>query len=88
VACYPGGNLLTFDAGPDAPMLRFYRWGRLVRQVSLGELILDRSKLERTASHNLWGHCIGFNAKGQFEVQTVDRGLLRFDASTGMPLAR
>lgn len=86
VACYSGGNLLALDAGPSVAMLRFYGRGQLVRQVSLAELIPDRSKLQRTVSHYAWGNCVGFNAQGQFEVRTADRGLLRFDASTGVLL--
>ena len=35
------------------------------------------------ASHYQWGQCVGFDAKGRYQVRTADRGLLHFDAGTG-----
>ena len=83
VACYSGMNLLPLDYGPEWPMLKFYQRGELVRQVLLRELIRDRSKLRRTVSHYEWGRCRGFSDDGAYEVETVDRGVLLFDAATG-----
>lgn len=85
VACYSGMNLLPLDYEPEWTMLSFYERGRLVRKVSLAELVPDRSKLRRTVSHYEWGRCRGFDGPRSYAVETVDRGLLRFDAATGQP---
>ena len=84
VVCYSGMNLLPVDYSPEWPMLKFYHRGELVRQVLLRDLILDVSKLKRTVSHYHWGQCMGFGSGGTFEVETVDRGLLRFSLRTGL----
>ena len=83
VVCFGGLNLLSLDYKPSWTMLRFYRRGALVRVWSLGELVPDLMKLQRTASHYSWGKCVGFDATGAFQAETVDRGILRFDAHTG-----
>jgi hypothetical protein len=83
VTCYGGLSLLPLDYRRDWTMLSFYDRGRLVRRVSLGELVPDLSKLRRTASHYEWGRCEGFDGAGKYSVETVDRGALRFDVTTG-----
>ena len=83
VVCYSGLNLLPVDYKPDWIMLKFYERGRLVREWTLRELVPDLSKLQRTASHYRWGQCRGFGSGGLYEVETVDRGNLRFDVRTG-----
>jgi hypothetical protein len=84
VVCFSGLNLLPLDYKPDWPMLKFYHRGTLVRRVLLRDLILDRSKLQRTVSHYYWGRCRGFGSEGRYEVETVDRGVLRFNVRTGL----
>jgi hypothetical protein len=86
VVCFSGLNLLPLDYKPEWPMLTFYDGGRLVRRVLLRDLITDPSKLRRTASHYAWGRCRGFDVQGAFEVETVDRGVLKFDVRTGLPV--
>jgi hypothetical protein len=88
VACYSGLNLLPVDYRPDETMLQFYARGREVRKWSLQELVPDRGKLRRTASHYHWGMCKGFDAISAYQVETVDRGALRFDIGTGALLER
>jgi hypothetical protein len=83
VACYSGLNLLPLDYKPEWTMIEFYKRGKLIRAWSLRELVPDLGKLERTVSHYSWGSCVGFNAKGLYEVRTVDRGSLRFDVRRG-----
>ena len=51
-----------------------------MRKWSLGELVPDLTKLQRTVSHYYWGSFVGFDATGAFRVKTVDRGILRFNA--------
>lgn len=83
VTCFGGVNLLPLDYKRDEPMLTFYDRGRLVRSVTLAELVPDLTKLRRTVSHYEWGRCVGFDGPATYSVETVDRGLLRFDATTG-----
>jgi len=83
IVCYGGLNLLPLNYETSWAMLSFYKRGVVVRKWSLRELIPDLSKLQRTVSHYRWGHCVGFDSKGLYEVQTVDRGKLRFDVCTG-----
>jgi len=83
VVCYSGLNLLPVDYRPDETMLQFHARGGLVRKWTLEELVPDQGKLRRTASHYHWGMCKGFDATGAFQVETVDRGALRFDVRTG-----
>jgi hypothetical protein len=85
VACYSGLNLLPLDYRPEWKMLEFYHHGALIRSWTLAELVLDRSKLRRTASHFEWGACVGFDSKNRFEVRTVDQGAILFNAATGSP---
>ena len=87
VTCFGGLNLLPLDYKSDWTMLSFHERGRLVRQVSLGELVPYPSKLRRTASHYEWGRCVGFEGARKYSVETVDRGTLLFDVTTGQ-LAR
>lgn len=83
VVCFSGLNLLPLDYRPDWVLLKFYERDRLLRQWSVRELIPAPTRLRRTASHYEWGGCAGFVADGSFEVRTVDRGTLRFDAVSG-----
>lgn len=83
VACFSGMNLLPLDYRKDWAMLTFCDRGRLVRRVTLGELVPDLSRLQRTASHYQWGRCVGFDGPGTHVVETVDRGVIRFDVATG-----
>jgi hypothetical protein len=83
VACYSGLNLLPLNYETNLTMLSFCKCGVVFRTWSVGELIPDLSKLQRTVSHYRWGHCVGFDSTGLYEVQTVDRGRLRFDIRTG-----
>lgn len=84
VTAYDGANLLALeDRKPETIMLSFYDRGRLVRHVTLGELVPDLTHLKRTESHFAWGHVDGFNAKGFYTVETVDSKTIVFDATTG-----
>jgi hypothetical protein len=83
VACSSGLNLLPLDYSREEPLVTFYHRGKLVRRVSVGELFPDPRKLRRTVSHYHWGSCSGFDGPRTYKVDTVDRGILRFDVTTG-----
>jgi hypothetical protein len=86
VTGYPGGNLLSRDYQPGDALVTFHRHGPALRQVvvrtvTVAELIADRSKLRRTASHYLWGDLIGWEGE-RFCVKTVEREVC-IDSRTG-----
>jgi hypothetical protein len=85
VTGYFGQDLLDLDHKPDEVMLTFWERGKVIAEVRLDQLVRDRSKLERTASHYFWGSFLGLDAKGCYRVQTVEKKQLGFDAKTGRP---
>ena len=87
VVGYGGQNLIPLDYDPATVMLRFYRMGSPVREVRFDELIRDRSRLVRTASHYSWGR-LGRVDGHLLHVDTVDRGDLVFDMETGLLVSK
>ena len=72
---------------PDMVMLQFLERGRIVREVTLHELMPDLSKMIRTASSWHWGDFWpGLNDRGEFVVNTVDYRTLYFDVESGQLL--
>ena len=82
VTGYDGSNLLA-RRDPNETMLDFWNEGRLLRSVSLKELLPDLNRLEQTVSHWYWGYYVGFDPNGQFVVETVDGKRHLYDVSTG-----
>lgn len=80
---HDGINLLPTNVTKDEPMIRFFRRGKLLNTVTLGELLMDQSHLKRTASHYLWGHYLGLDEKGRYLVETVEGKKLAFDVTKG-----
>jgi hypothetical protein len=76
-------NYIWNDYSPHVVMVHFINRGRVVGQVTLGELLPDLSKLERTTSHFSWGDYNGINDQGQFIALPVDYRALSFDVATG-----
>jgi hypothetical protein len=85
VTGYDGLNLIPTDYKSDLVMLSFYHRGRLVRSVSLGELlgIWGRLFLRRTVSHHAWGEFVGMNEKDQFVVRLNGGRRRVYDVKTG-----
>ena len=72
---------------PDMVILQFVDRGRIVREVTLHELVPDASKMIKTASSWHWGDFLpGLNRRGEFVVRTVDYRELHFDVKTGQLL--
>ncbi len=80
---YVGDNLLEADFTASLPMLQFYRRGKLVRSVSLGEIIENMKSLRRTVSHYAWGYYRGHTALHDVAVDTIEGRRLTFDVTTG-----
>lgn len=86
VVGHDGINLLPTNVTKDEPMIRFFRRGKLLKTVTLGELITDTSNLKRTVSHYSWGSYLGFDPfdeNGYYFVKTVEGKTLAFDVTTG-----
>jgi hypothetical protein len=84
VTGYRGINLLPVKYRKDEVMLRFYKNGKLFKEVTLDQLITDFSKLKRTVSHFHWGSYMGFDDKGHYVVKTVEEKKIAFNVTTGM----
>ena len=82
---HDGINLLPTNVTKAEPMIRFFKKNKLIKTVTLGELLTDVSKLERTVSHYRWGSYIGLDKKGRYVVETVEGKKLAFDVTTGTP---
>jgi hypothetical protein len=87
VASYRGGNLLDLAHAPDEIMLSFYDRGRLLSHVRLHELVREED-LARSISHYVWAVSFGFVSATRFRVETIDRRVHLFNASTGRRLDR
>jgi hypothetical protein len=87
VAGYDGMNLLPINYNKQQVMLYFFKRGELINHVTLDQLVLDNSKLRRTASHYYWGNYHGIDRAGSYVVDTVEGRMLRFDVTTGKPAA-
>ena len=84
---HAGMNLLPLDIRQDDVMLYFFKEGKLINSVTLGELVERKSSLKRTASHYYWGRCVGLDRRGNYVVETVENRTLVFDVTTGKPVA-
>jgi hypothetical protein len=60
-------------------MLEFFDGPKVIKRVTLGEIVPDMAKLERTSSHYHWGSSIGFDGEGRFCVETVEKNIMKFD---------
>ncbi len=85
---YDGLNLLSLDYREDDLILWIYRRGALVRAVALDEVIEDFSSLQRTVSHYLWRHYVGFDQAGNYVIETVEGRSIAIDVATGEVVGR
>jgi hypothetical protein len=83
VSEYEGLNLIPVDFRDDLVLLTFWREGKKIREVRVGDLFPDHSILLRTASHYLWRHAIEMDAQDRLKVQRVDGRIFFFDVATG-----
>jgi hypothetical protein len=74
----PGNNLLERNYQPTDVLLRLYRDGKLVRTVTVAEVIPDRKLLRETVSHWYWGVFEGFS-KGKFWLKRLDGKRFSFE---------
>ena len=70
------GGVVPANYRPDDVLLRFYDHGHLVREVTLSEIVPDPREMIRVQQHYYWGRAKGFDARGHYVVETVDRTVL------------
>jgi hypothetical protein len=87
VTGYDGMNILPRNARRDTVLLAFYRHGELIAQARLADVIEDFGSLEPTVTGLNWGYYVGFDARGRYVVETVERRRLAFDVTTGRIVA-
>jgi len=76
-------DLLPLDASGDFVLLRFIVRGKVIRQVTISELLGRSPKLKRTASHLSWGRGLyGIDRNGLVFVDT-NAGFFIFQAEIG-----
>jgi hypothetical protein len=83
VSQYDGLNLIPLDFRDEFVLLTFWREGRKIREVRVGDLFPDHSILVRTASHYLWRHAIEIDAQDRLKLQRVDGRIFFFYVATG-----
>lgn len=80
IACYDGLNLLARDdKKADTVMATFFAMDGKKRTVTLGQLLMTLVSLRPTVSHYQWGSCNGFDEKGRFIIETVEKRKFSFD---------
>lgn len=80
VTCYDGLNLLgRDDRRVETVMATFHHADGTRRNVTLGDLFLLLGSMPKTVSHYRWGHCVGFDKTGRFEIDTVEKRRLYYD---------
>lgn len=72
-ASYAGGNILESNVRPSDPLITFYNAAGLKRIVTVGEVVGDLGKLQRSTSGLPWGRVIGFQPTGRLMV-ILDNG--------------
>jgi hypothetical protein len=80
---YDGLNLIPVGFSDDLVLLTFWRKGRKIREVTVGDLFPNRKGLVRTVSHYAWRRSIDFDASGRLRVSQIDGKTWLFDVSTG-----
>ncbi len=82
-ASYDGPNLLSLNYKGSDAMFIFWKGGKLIRAVTVDELIPDKRILKRTVSHYSWGSIMGITKNGLLEVILEDGSKRYFDPTTG-----
>ena len=84
VVVFDGENLVPLKVTLREPVLSFWRRGKLIRQVRLGDLYQDKSQLSRTLGHFSWLNDIELNSANQVVIKLVTGRTVAFSAATGL----
>jgi hypothetical protein len=80
---YDGLNLVPKNYDPELTLLAFHVQGRIVKRVTLRELFVDLGTMVPAVSHRDWGRYVGWDAAGNYQVETTEGRVLSFDPETG-----
>ena len=83
ITAYPGLNLLSVDYKGSDVMLTFWDSGKIIKTVTVDDLIPNKKILQRTVSHYSWGSVSGINEAGLLEVTLVDGSKILYQPKTG-----
>lgn len=83
-----GNNLVPRNHSSKEVMVRFFRFGQPTGRVTLDQVVRDMKSLQRTVSHCAWGMHIGFDDKGRYVMETVEKRTVMFDPATARILAQ
>ncbi len=75
---HPGSNLLPPDSTQDTIVVSFYRDGKKLRDVRLGEVIA-REALHEINGRLSWGVHYGFDDRGRYLIETQDGRTVALD---------
>lgn len=78
-----GLNLIPQNYDGKMTMVTFWKSGKILREVTLDELIPNKKILQRTVSHYAWGTIVGFSKDGTLEIKLVNDQRLFYDPKTG-----
>lgn len=80
---YEGLNLIPQSYDDKMTMVTFWKNGKILREVTLDELIPNKKILRKTVSHYAWGSIVGFSQDGTLEIKLVNNQRLFYDPKTG-----
>jgi hypothetical protein len=83
ISAYGGLNLLSQNYKGSDVMLTFWRDGKIIKTITVDELIPNKKILRRTVSHYSWGSIPGITKNGLLEVLLEDGSKHYFDPTTG-----
>ena len=83
ITAYGGLNLLSLSYKGSDVMLTFWDSGKLIKKVTVDELIPDKKILKRTVSHYSWGSITGITKSGLLEVALADGSKVYYQPKTG-----
>ena len=64
-------GLILRNYDPKSPLIVIITEAKVVRTLTLNDLISDLTVLEKTVSHYHWGYCSGFDSEGRFVVMVL-----------------
>ena len=83
VTIYDGLNLIPKDYREDMVLLTFWKHGKVLRKLTLKDIVSDKRILKDSVSHYYWGNTLGVDEQGKFGLERADGKRMYFDVHTG-----
>lgn len=83
VTGYGGMNLIPRDYDKHMTLITFWRKGKKIKDVTLEEIVPNKSILQKTVSHYHWGGIQEIDGQGRLIVKRADQKVLYYDLDTG-----